>query len=151
MSPLTGIRANAAVHLPLAPPGPRTVAFRTPRPPSPGVSAPALRLVDQDREVCAICRSTVQAAVEVLAGTRPVQQLARRLDERCGVSPKSLTLLQAAVKEVLAALVSTAFELVNHHTTGTCEPHKRRCRFPIAVEGDLQRRPFALDGAICLF
>lgn len=83
MSPMTGIRAGAAVHLPLAPPGPRTVAFRTPRPPSPGASAPALRLVDQDREVCAICRSTVQAAVEVLAGTRPAQQLARRLDERC--------------------------------------------------------------------
>jgi hypothetical protein len=33
--------------------------------------------------VFAISRSTVQAAIEVLAGTRPVQQLARRLDERC--------------------------------------------------------------------
>ncbi|MBT2522718.1 hypothetical protein J7E80_17410 [Arthrobacter sp. ISL-28] len=35
------------------------------------------------REVCAITRSTVQAAIEVLAGTRPINQLARRLDQRC--------------------------------------------------------------------
>jgi len=40
-------------------------------------------VVDEDRDVCAFCRSTVQAAVEVLAGTRPAQQLSRRLDERC--------------------------------------------------------------------
>lgn len=49
----------------------------------PGISATPLRVTDEDREICAICRSTVQAAIEVLAGTRPVQQLARRLDERC--------------------------------------------------------------------
>ncbi len=42
-----------------------------------------LTVVDERREICTICRSTVQAAVEVLAGTRPVQQLARRLDQRC--------------------------------------------------------------------
>ncbi len=49
----------------------------------PGISATPLRVTDEDREICAICRSTVQAAIEVLAGTRPAQQLARRLDERC--------------------------------------------------------------------
>jgi hypothetical protein len=38
---------------------------------------------DAVRVRCAISRSTVQAAIEVLAGTRPAQQLARRLDERC--------------------------------------------------------------------
>jgi hypothetical protein len=38
---------------------------------------------DEVQEVCAITRSTVQAAIEVLAGTRPVNQLARRLDQRC--------------------------------------------------------------------
>lgn len=35
------------------------------------------------REICAITRATVQAAIEVLAGTRPIHQLARRLDQRC--------------------------------------------------------------------
>ncbi|MCU1511660.1 MAG: hypothetical protein JWO34_1500 [Arthrobacter sp.] len=43
----------------------------------------SLQLVDEGREICTICRGTVQAAIEVLAGTRPAQQLARRLDERC--------------------------------------------------------------------
>lgn len=42
-----------------------------------------LQLVDEGRDICRICRGTVQAAIEVLAGTRPAQQLARRLDERC--------------------------------------------------------------------
>ena len=47
------------------------------------VAPPPLRAADEEREICAISRSTVQAAIEVLAGTRPAQQLARRLDERC--------------------------------------------------------------------
>lgn len=51
--------------------------------PGPADRRAALQVVDEGREICSICRSTVQAAVEVLAGTRPVQQLARRLDERC--------------------------------------------------------------------
>nr|WP_255467055.1 Rv3235 family protein [Pseudarthrobacter sp. NamB4] len=42
-----------------------------------------LRPVDDLAEVRAIARSTVQAAMEVLAGIRPVHQLARRLDPRC--------------------------------------------------------------------
>jgi hypothetical protein len=54
------------------------------RPDSPsGPEAPPLQVTDEIREICAVCRSTVQAAIEVLAGTRPAQQLARRLDERC--------------------------------------------------------------------
>lgn len=43
----------------------------------------ALRSVDPLAEVRAITRSTVQAAMEVLAGIRPIHQLARRLDPRC--------------------------------------------------------------------
>jgi hypothetical protein len=39
--------------------------------------------VDETTEVLAIIRSTVQASMEVLAGIRPVHQLARRLDPRC--------------------------------------------------------------------
>ena len=42
-----------------------------------------LRAVDEKAEVLAIIRSTVQASMEVLAGIRPVHQLARRLDPRC--------------------------------------------------------------------
>ncbi|MEQ4518455.1 Rv3235 family protein [Pseudarthrobacter sp. B907] len=79
MSPLTGIRAVTAVPRPPEPPDHRAAALR----PAPHGPAPVLRPVDQHREVCAISRSTVQAAIEVLAGTRPAQQLARRLDERC--------------------------------------------------------------------
>jgi len=40
-------------------------------------------VVDEARDICAISRNTVQAAIEVLAGTRPAQQLSRRLDPRC--------------------------------------------------------------------
>lgn len=42
-----------------------------------------LQMAGENREVCAITRGTVQAAVEVLAGTRPIQQLSRRLDQHC--------------------------------------------------------------------
>lgn len=42
-----------------------------------------LRAVDEKTEVLAIIRSTIQASMEVLAGIRPVHQLARRLDPRC--------------------------------------------------------------------
>lgn len=53
------------------------------RPETPSAAPPPMRTADEEREICAISRSTVQAAIEVLAGTRPAQQLARRLDERC--------------------------------------------------------------------
>ena len=60
-------------------------------PPASGAASPArsagnirtLRAVGEGREVCAIARGTVQAAIEVLAGTRPIHQLSRRLDQRC--------------------------------------------------------------------
>ena len=48
-----------------------------------GLTARPLRPVDEKTEVIAITRTTVQAAMEVLAGIRPVHQLARRLDPRC--------------------------------------------------------------------
>ena len=69
MSAMTGIRAGAA-----PPVSPDRV---------PAVPPARLRVVDEGGEICAISRSTVQAAIEVLAGTRPAQQLARRLDPRC--------------------------------------------------------------------
>lgn len=58
----------------------------TPRPGNPGQATkngPSLQIVSENKEVCAITRGTVQAAIEVLAGTRPIQQLSRRLDQRC--------------------------------------------------------------------
>ena len=48
-----------------------------------GLTARPLRAVDEKTEVIAIIRTTVQAAMEVLAGIRPVHQLSRRLDPRC--------------------------------------------------------------------
>ncbi|MGY2745721.1 Rv3235 family protein [Pseudarthrobacter sp. O4] len=90
MSANTGIRALAAT-----PASPRTPLRVVPAgaAPAPGRAAAPhtataehrapLQVVDEGREICTICRGTVQAAIEVLAGTRPVQQLARRLDERC--------------------------------------------------------------------
>jgi hypothetical protein len=41
------------------------------------------RAADETSEILAITRSTVQGAMEVLAGIRPIHQLARRLDPRC--------------------------------------------------------------------
>lgn len=73
MSTLTGVRATAAAIPAVVEPSAGS-----------GSTAPAApRSVDEHREVCAISRSTVQAAIEVLAGTRPAQQLSRRLDPRC--------------------------------------------------------------------
>ena len=73
--------ASTATPLRLVPggAGPATPAAGA----GPGIPVPPLLVSDEVREICAISRSTVQAAIEVLAGTRPAQQLARRLDERC--------------------------------------------------------------------
>lgn len=84
MSAPTGIRAVAA--LPDTTATPLRLVGGAATPPAAAdsaLAAPALRVVDEGRDVCAIARSTVQAAIEVLAGTRPAQQLARRLDQRC--------------------------------------------------------------------
>lgn len=51
--------------------------------PPPGANAPSLRPINEAAEVKAITRGTVQASMEVLAGVRPIHQLARRLDPRC--------------------------------------------------------------------
>ena len=48
-----------------------------------GANPPSLRPVSEAAEVRAIIRGTVQASMEVLAGIRPIHQLARRLDPRC--------------------------------------------------------------------
>jgi len=76
MSAMTRPRATAEASPSIAPPLHLIPGGAAP-------AAPRLRAADEEREVCAISRSTVQAAIEVLAGTRPAQQLARRLDERC--------------------------------------------------------------------
>lgn len=77
VKPIRSARANVA----------RTAAVRqvSPQPANTPAHAPGqqLRAADNDAEVLAIARSTVQAAMEVLAGIRPVHQLARRLDPRC--------------------------------------------------------------------
>ncbi|WP_426996354.1 Rv3235 family protein [Pseudarthrobacter sp. N5] len=65
MSAVTSIRTRADFNAPQEPP------VRT------------LRSTDENQDICTITRNTVQAAIEVLAGTRPVHQLARRLDQRC--------------------------------------------------------------------
>jgi len=52
-------------------------------PPGQAGTPPVLRPADEFSEVRAVTRGTVQAAMEVLAGIRPVHQLARRLDPRC--------------------------------------------------------------------
>ncbi|MET1021989.1 MAG: Rv3235 family protein [Arthrobacter sp.] len=87
MSAMTSPRASAETHGPAAAPLRLVPGSTTPAADRPDASsrlaAPPLREAAEDREVCAISRGTVQAAIEVLAGTRPAQQLARRLDERC--------------------------------------------------------------------
>lgn len=86
MTAMTSPRATADAVPSIPPPLHLVPGGAAPAAPqaSPGVpAAPVLRRADEEREVCAISRSTVQAAIEVLAGTRPAQQLARRLDERC--------------------------------------------------------------------
>lgn len=50
---------------------------------SPGAKPPSLRPVSEAAEIKALTRGTVQASMEVLAGIRPIHQLARRLDPRC--------------------------------------------------------------------
>lgn len=102
-------RAGSAVLEPaLAMPArPAAVSAPTPIPAAP--SAPA----DEAREICAITRATVQAAIEVLAGTRPIHQLARRLDQRC------LTVLQhrAALTRRVAARAPRKMDLLHRNAS----------------------------------
>jgi hypothetical protein len=85
MSAMTSPRATAETAVSTASPlrlVPDTAAPGS-GPETSGPAAPPPWAADETREICAISRSTVQAAIEVLAGIRPAQQLARRLDERC--------------------------------------------------------------------
>jgi hypothetical protein len=68
---------------------------------------------DEVREICGITRATVQAAIEVLAGTRPIHQLARRLDQRC------LTVLQhrAVLTRRVAARAPRKMELLHRNAS----------------------------------
>ncbi len=75
MSAVTPIRASA-------PNATRTAGSRQLPSPTDAALRP-LRAVDENTEIRTITRNTVQAAMEVLAGIRPVHQLARRLDPRC--------------------------------------------------------------------
>lgn len=86
MSAMTSLRAAAEAPVPtpaplrLVPPG------EAPAGPPAAAAVPPVPLrglADEEREICAISRSTIQAAIEVLAGSRPAQQLARRLNEHC--------------------------------------------------------------------
>jgi hypothetical protein len=88
---VTPIRRLAAVPDTVSPPArpPLAVVPATPSPASPATpngsaaGGRPLKPVGENGEICAITRGTVQAAIEVLAGTRPVYQLSRRLDQRC--------------------------------------------------------------------
>ena len=82
MNAVTGIRAAAPTRVTPAP-ALRVVPGTAAPAPRPAAGPPPLRVIDEAHEICAISRSTVQAAIEVLAGTRPAQQLSRRLDPRC--------------------------------------------------------------------
>lgn len=65
-------------------PAPVAAPIKGGAPLGPARPVPAsLRPVSEAAEVRAITRGTVQASMEVLAGIRPVHQLARRLDPRC--------------------------------------------------------------------
>lgn len=76
MYAVTPIRSNTAN------PGGAAAVRRVPLRATPAPVSP-LRPADENSEILAITRSTVQAAMEVLAGIRPIHQLARRLDPRC--------------------------------------------------------------------
>ncbi len=82
MNAVTGIRSAAATPVPTAP-ALRVVSGSAAPAPYAAAAPPALHVVDEAREICAISRNTVQAAIEVLAGTRSAQQLSRRLDPHC--------------------------------------------------------------------
>jgi Family of unknown function (DUF6459) len=73
VTPLRSTRANGGPAAPI-----RQAPFRPAATPD-----QPLRAADNDAEVLVIARGTVQAAMEVLAGIRPIHQLARRLDPRC--------------------------------------------------------------------
>lgn len=92
MSAVTPIRAAHITTAagPGTAPGPARAEYPPPRQEATSPLAPfrqgtpaALRPADDMAEVRAVVRSTVQAAMEVLAGIRPIHQLARRLDPRC--------------------------------------------------------------------
>lgn len=104
MTAVTPIRrAGSAVLEPVPAASARTAAAPA-RVPAPG---------DEVREICAITRATVQAAIEVLAGTRPIHQLARRLDQRC------LTVLQhrAALTRRVAARAPRKMGLLHRNAS----------------------------------
>lgn len=90
MSAVTPIRTAKTTNWAGQGTAPGAEAGHAPRRPttpplSPGRQATStpLRPVDDMAEVRAVTRTTVQAAMEVLAGIRPIHQLARRLDPRC--------------------------------------------------------------------
>ncbi|MCZ9881004.1 Rv3235 family protein [Arthrobacter sp. B2a2-09] len=90
-SPAIHTLANA-VRLATSPPTASRSIVVSPRakarmggPPGEGPSSArkAAQVLSLNREIRALARSIAQAAVEVLAGTRPVQQLSRTLDPGC--------------------------------------------------------------------
>lgn len=77
MNAVTPIRPAAGNGAPGA--SVRPVPLRRTSPPG----LPLRAADDESSEILALTRNTVQAAMEVLAGIRPIHQLARRLDPRC--------------------------------------------------------------------
>lgn len=104
MTAVTPIRRAGSAVLEPVPAASARTATAPARVPAPG---------DEVREICAITRATVQAAIEVLAGTRPIHQLARRLDQRC------LTVLQhrAALTRRVAARAPRKMGLLHRNAS----------------------------------
>lgn len=83
VTPIRAYQDPAAITRKRAAPAGVPAAGRPSARHSPGTGPAPLRPVDEAAEVRAITRGTVQASMEVLAGIRPIHQLARRLDPRC--------------------------------------------------------------------
>jgi len=104
-----------------------------------------LRPVDELSEVRAVARGTVQAAMEVLAGIRPVHQLARRLDPRC------LSALQhraCLIRREVARTNNPALERLHRNSTvrsvRVCEVAEGIFEASAVVVDDVRARAVAL-------
>ena len=105
----------------------------------------ALRVADEEAEVRAITRGTVQAAMEVLAGVRPVHQLARRLDPRC---LSSLQHRAALIRREIARTANPALEKLNRNSLDRsvryCEDAEDTYESSAVVDDDVRARAVAV-------
>jgi hypothetical protein len=132
---------------------PRAEAMRSSSPKESPLSARKVaRVVSLDGEIRTLVRSIAQAAVEVLAGTRPAQQLSRSLDPRC------LSALQhrAALTRAHAARAQPGQSLLHRspmvRSVRVCAVKERVYEASVVVSEELRSRAVAMrlegsDGA----